>query len=134
MSLYISSTSNEPVQSCGYLSSFKRTAVALLSFSGATVISLSRIYLSYHTPRQVLAGTLAGTVLAVSWFCATSYMRQCKVKIAGATPWQWILRVGSLIYVKDMCLDVDLVEHGYNLWKADQGEVEVQKYGKNKVN
>ncbi|KAF8427318.1 hypothetical protein EV426DRAFT_589525 [Tirmania nivea] len=119
---------------CGHLSPLKRTAVVLLSFSGATAISLSRIYLSYHTPKQVLAGTLAGTVLAVSWFCATSYMRQWKVKIVERTPWQWILWVGSLIYAKDMCLDVDLVEHGYDLWKAGQGEVEVQKDGKNKVN
>jgi len=44
-----------------------------------------------------------------------------------------MLWVGSLIYAKDMCLDVDLVEHGYDLWEAGRGEVEVQKDGKNKV-
>lgn len=108
--------------------------MAFLSFSGAIAISLSRIYLSYHTPRQVLAGTLAGTVLAVFWFCATSYIRQCNVKIAERTLWQWILWVGSLVYAKDMCLNVDLVEYGYDLWKAGQGEIEVQKDSKKKLN
>lgn len=116
---------------CSHLSSFKRTVVPLLSFSGAAAISLSRIYLSYHTPKQVLAGSVAGTILAIFWFSATSFLRYSNVKIADKTPWEWILWVGSLIYVKDMCLDVDLVEQDYNLWKA---QAEVHKDGKNKVN
>ena len=116
---------------CGHLSSFKRTVIPLLSLIGATAVSSSRLYLSYHTPRQVFAGTFVGTILAIFWFSATSFLRHCDIKIADKTPWQWILWIGSLIYVKDMCLDVDLVEQGYNLWKA---QAEAQKDGKNKVN
>ena len=121
------------VISCNHLPSFKRAAVTILSLSGAAAISLSRIYLSYHTPKQVLAGTITGTVLATFWFYTTSYLRCCSIKMADKTPWQWIMWAGSLIWVKDMCLDVDLVEHDYNSWKASHGAMGIQKDGKSKV-
>ncbi|KAK4580248.1 hypothetical protein LTR86_000451 [Recurvomyces mirabilis] len=46
---------------------------------GAAAVAQSRIYLSYHTPRQVYAGVLAGVVCAVGWFVVTSAARHSGV-------------------------------------------------------
>ena len=112
---------------CNHFPLLKRVAVTILSFSGASAISLSRIYLSYHTPKQVLAGNIAGAGLAIFWFCTTSYLRRCDIRMVDRTPWQWIMWAGSFIWMKDMCLDVDLVEHDYNIWKT-HSQVGMQKY------
>ncbi|XP_033643543.1 dolichyldiphosphatase 1-like [Asterias rubens] len=34
----------------------------------ALIVSFSRVYLAYHTVRQVVCGALLGTILAVPWF------------------------------------------------------------------
>ncbi|XP_072176724.1 dolichyldiphosphatase 1-like [Diadema setosum] len=41
--------------------------VAMLAF----LVSFSRVYLMYHTPRQVVCGALLGVILAVPWFIIT---------------------------------------------------------------
>jgi len=112
---------------CNHFPLLKRVAVTILSFSGASAISLSRIYLSYHTPKQVLAGNIIGAGLAIFWFCTTSYLRRCDIRMVDRTPWQWIMWAGSFIWMKDMCLDVDLVQHDYNIWKT-HSQVGMQKY------
>lgn len=54
---------------------WQRAALAVLSICSAAAVAQSRIYLSYHTPRQVYAGAGAGVSCAISWFVATSIAR-----------------------------------------------------------
>ncbi|KAF8477059.1 tryptophan synthase beta subunit-like PLP-dependent enzyme [Kalaharituber pfeilii] len=115
-----------------HLPLIKRTFISLLSLTLATLIALSRIYLSYHTPRQVLFGALAGIFLAILWFIATSLLRTLPIKIFERTPWEWLMWAGSFVWVKDMCLEIDLVEHDYGVWKGIERRREAN--AKNKVN
>src|SRR5689334_15028026 len=51
----------------------------LLSFAAivsAAAVAFSRIYLSYHTPKQVLVGCAAGAIFALTWFAFTTFLRR----------------------------------------------------------
>ncbi|KAI5806636.1 phosphatidic acid phosphatase type 2/haloperoxidase [Peziza echinospora] len=100
-----------------HLSPTKSLAISSISLLSAAAICASRIYLSYHTPKQVLAGIVAGVVIAVAWFCVTSFLRHHPDKYWGRSMWEWIMYFGSFVWVKDMCLEVDLVEHDWHAWR-----------------
>jgi dolichyldiphosphatase len=55
---------------------FQRFLLSVLALVSAAAVAVSRIYLSYHTPKQVLVGCLAGAVCAVVWFAFTTYLRR----------------------------------------------------------
>lgn len=51
----------------------------LLSFVAclcAAAVVVSRVYLNYHTLKQVLAGCAAGAFSAIAWFLLTAYFRR----------------------------------------------------------
>jgi dolichyldiphosphatase len=54
---------------------WQRLALAVLSAICAGAVAQSRIYLNYHTPRQVYAGVAAGAMCAIGWFVVTSAAR-----------------------------------------------------------
>lgn len=85
-----------------------RTALAVGSFVGASAVAWSRIYLNYHTQRQVLAGFAAGVVCAVSWFCITSYLRT-----SGWLDWALDLEVSRKLRIRDLVVNEDLAEAGW---------------------
>jgi dolichyldiphosphatase len=58
----------KPTPSHTPLSMAARMGFSALALSNAALVAWSRIYLSYHTPKQVLVGCLAGVVSAVGWF------------------------------------------------------------------
>nr|AEH41552.1 PAP2 domain-containing protein [Endocarpon pusillum] len=39
----------------------------------AAAVAVSRLYLNYHTPKQVMVGCAAGALSAVAWFLVTTY-------------------------------------------------------------
>lgn len=55
---------------------WQRLALALLSIACAAAVAQSRIYLNYHTPKQVYVGVTAGVVCAIGWFFVTSFARR----------------------------------------------------------
>jgi len=59
---------------------WQRLSLALLSMVSAGAVAQSRVYLYYHTPRQVYVGLLAGVLCAVAWFAVTSAARH----------WRWV--------------------------------------------
>ncbi|KAI4136237.1 MAG: hypothetical protein LQ340_008136, partial [Diploschistes diacapsis] len=73
----------------------------------AAVVAASRVYLDYHTPRQVLVGCSAGWISAVLWFAATSWLRR-----AGWLEWGLETGVCRALRVRDLCTEEDLVEAG----------------------
>jgi dolichyldiphosphatase len=72
----------------------------------------SRVYLNYHTPKQVIAGCAAGAFCAVGWFIVTTYLRR--------SGWlEWFLETGLARYVRmrDLVVTEDLVDAGWARWE-----------------
>lgn len=95
-----------------------RYGLSTLALTAAICISLSRVYLSYHTPKQVLAGTSVGVLLGITWYLFTGFVRSTPLRFAGRRVWEWVMWFGGFLWAKDMCLDVDLVEHDWNVWNS----------------
>ncbi|RHZ73386.1 hypothetical protein CDV55_108971 [Aspergillus turcosus] len=66
-----------------------RVAVAAGVCLVAGAVATSRIYLNYHTPKQVLAGCAAGVLCAISWYVITSFLRTKGQDLAEAGWQQW---------------------------------------------
>jgi dolichyldiphosphatase len=78
----------------------------------AGAVAASRIYLSYHTPKQVIVGCTTGVAFALAWFAFTTYLRR-----AGWIDWAletWVLR---LLRVRDLVIQEDLVDSGWARWE-----------------
>ncbi|KAA6407174.1 MAG: Acid phosphatase Vanadium-dependent haloperoxidase [Lasallia pustulata] len=65
-----------------------RALLSVLSLLGASLVSVSRIYLNYHTPKQVLVGCAAGALSAVAWFLVTEGARRWG-GWSGVWSWGW---------------------------------------------
>ncbi|KAJ5887653.1 hypothetical protein N7495_007694 [Penicillium taxi] len=79
----------------------------------ASGVAASRVYLSYHTSRQVFAGCSAGVVCAFGWFAITGLLRR----------WGWIdwaidLTVVRLLRIRDLVVSEDLAEAGWQRWET----------------
>lgn len=89
-----------------------RLLLSLLAIAGAGAVAVSRIYLSYHTPKQVAVGCAAGAVFALAWFMFTTYLRR-----AGWIEWgleTWLCRA---LRVRDLVIQEDLVDSGWARWE-----------------
>ena len=89
----------------------QRLGLSLITVVLATSVALSRIYLDYHTPTQVLVGCGAGALSAVGWFVVTSVLRR-----EGWVAWvvdSWAGKVGRW---RDLVVEEDLAEAGWRRW------------------
>ncbi|KAJ9217046.1 hypothetical protein DTO166G4_1506 [Paecilomyces variotii] len=91
----------------------ERLIISVLACIGATSVSVSRIYLNYHTPKQVLAGCAAGVVYAIFWYCFTAYLRH-----AGWVDWALDTELAGLLRLRDLVVSEDLIEVGWRQWEA----------------
>ncbi|OQE21625.1 hypothetical protein PENSTE_c011G07911 [Penicillium steckii] len=90
-----------------------RGALTIGLCASAVAVSASRIYLNYHTPRQVLAGCGAGFVCACGWFVITGLLRRL-----GWIDWAADLTVSRLLRVRDLLVNEDLAEAGWQRWET----------------
>lgn len=98
------------------ISSYLVQAILALGLCvGAAGVAISRIYLNYHTPKQVLAGCAAGTVLAFAWFFVTGYLRTY-----GWIDWALDFPVAQFCRIRDLVVSQDLAEAGWQQWKVKQ--------------
>lgn len=97
------------------LSMGSRIGLSGLAIAGAGLVAWSRIYLSYHTPKQVLVGCLAGVICAVGWFSFTAVLRQYGVLA-------WILEQPAvrLFRMRDLVVGEDLVQAGWEKWEEQK--------------
>lgn len=107
------------------LGTLLRAFVTLALLAVAAGVSVSRIYLNYHTSRQVLAGCGAGLVCAFGWFTITGLLRR----------WGWIdwaveLTVSRLLRVRDLVVIEDLAESGWQRWEALRSKRRQKSKGK----
>ncbi|KAI9375860.1 phosphatidic acid phosphatase type 2/haloperoxidase [Aspergillus egyptiacus] len=80
---------------------------------GAIAVAVSRIYLTYHTTRQVLAGWLVGVGFALVWFQFTSILRNY-----GWIDWALDHSIARFLRLRDLVVNEDLAEAGWQRWEA----------------
>ena len=77
----------------------------------ASVVSVSRIYLNYHTVSQVLVGCTSGAASAVVWFALTSWVRR-----KGYIDYLLKRKEVEMLRFKDLVVEEDLAEAGWERW------------------
>lgn len=90
----------------------ERLFVSILACVCALIVAASRVYLSYHTPRQVWIGFTAGLAFATVWFFLTTYLRS-----AGWLDWALNLQVSRELRFRDLILTEDLQDAGWGRWE-----------------
>lgn len=89
-----------------------RILLSMLALCSAASVAWSRIYLNYHTEKQVLVGCAAGALSAVLWFLATTILRQTGLL-------QWILGTPIVRHfrMRDLVVEEDLCQAGWEKWE-----------------
>lgn len=81
----------------------------------AAAVAWSRIYLNYHTQKQVLVGSAAGTASAIAWFLLTTAFRR-----SGCLAWGIEHPVARFFRVRDLIVEEDLSQAGWEKWDDKQ--------------
>jgi dolichyldiphosphatase len=95
-----------------------RVVVSGVALVLAGLVAWSRIYLGYHTEKQVLAGCLAGAVSAVGWFGVTYVARQ-----TGLLAWALELPYARWFRLRDLVVEEDLCQAGWEKWESKKVQV-----------
>lgn len=91
------------------------------------MVCVSRIYLRYHTTRQVLAGTGAGALLGLAWYITVIVLRHI-----GVVDWVLQWRLVEILWFKDG--DIGSLEHDlYEEWVGWRAQRNKEKVAKEKV-
>ncbi|EFY93279.1 hypothetical protein J3459_013553 [Metarhizium acridum] len=93
-------------------SMLERVGISLLAAAVAAATAWSRIYLNYHTPRQVIVGSVAGVLIALGWFAVTAVARQ-----TGLLAWGLELPIAKLLRVRDLIVSEDVCQAGWEKWE-----------------
>ena len=95
------------------MSRTERAAWSALALVLAAAVAWSRIYLKYHTPRQVAVGCVAGALSAVAWFAVTEVVRR-----SGWLAWAIDLPPARWLRIRDLAVDEDPCQAGWEKWVA----------------
>jgi len=91
---------------------WQRLLLSSLAIVGAGTVAQSRIYLNYHTPKQVWVGCAAGAVCAVAWFVVVAVLRQM-----GWVEWALESDVTRMFRMRDLVVTEDLPDAGWARWE-----------------
>ncbi|KAE8443376.1 hypothetical protein EG329_001934 [Mollisiaceae sp. DMI_Dod_QoI] len=117
----------KPTPSHTPLSLATRVVLSVLALANAALVAWSRTYLSYHTPKQVLVGCAAGAISAISWFLITTIVRQI-----GLLSWFLDQYPTRLFRIRDLVVEEDLCQSGWEKWEAKRISEQRAKSGKNR--
>jgi dolichyldiphosphatase len=96
-----------------------RIAQSLVVIFGASLVCISRIYLRYHTTRQVLFGTVFGIFFGLVW-----YIMNIILRATGFVEWVLHLQVMEMLWFKDG--DIGSLEHDLHEewieWRQEQNK------------
>lgn len=107
------------------LSLVARIGLSGLALLNAGLVAWSRTYLSYHTPKQVWVGIIAGSVSAISWFLITTVVRQI-----GLLSWFMEQYPTRLFRIRDLVVEEDLCQSGWEKWEAKRISDQKARNGK----
>lgn len=100
----------------------ERLLLSSLAICGAASVAASRIYLSYHTPKQVNVGVAAGAIFAIAWFIFTSLLRS-----SGWLEWSLETGLARLVRLRDLITTEDLQDSGWGRWEARRRMLKTRK-------
>ncbi|KAL7625022.1 hypothetical protein AAE478_004236 [Parahypoxylon ruwenzoriense] len=100
----------------------ERVFWSIVGLGMATAVAWSRVYLNYHTERQVLVGAAAGTVSAVGWFVVTAVVRR-----SGWLDWALDTPVAKWFRVRDLVVEEDLCQAGWEKWDDKMTALKTKK-------
>ena len=89
----------------------QRLLLSILALLCAGAVAVSRVYLNYHTPKQVLAGSAAGAISALAWFMVTAWLRR-----SGWVEYGLETGVARMLRLRDLVVEEDLAEAGWRRW------------------
>ena len=95
----------------------QRILVSAAALVVAALVSWSRVYLGYHTVRQVQAGCAAGAVCGVAWFAVTYLLREM-----GMLAWALEMPLARWFRVRDLVVAEDLCQAGWEKWEVRRRE------------
>jgi dolichyldiphosphatase len=90
----------------------QRLALSASSVAVAAAVAWSRVYLGYHTPRQVWAGCAVGALSAVGWFAVTAVVRQ-----SGWLAWALDNPISRALRIRDLIVEEDICQAGWEKWE-----------------
>lgn len=90
-----------------------RLVASALALAVAGAVAASRIYLSYHTTRQVMAGLAAGTTCALAWFVLTAAARS-----SGMLYRVLVSPLGRMLLLRDLVVEEDPCWAGWERWEG----------------
>jgi dolichyldiphosphatase len=90
----------------------QRVVVSAGALLVAALVAWSRVYLGYHSVRQVLAGCAAGAGCAVAWFAVTYLMREM-----GLLAWALDMPLARWFRMRDLVVVEDLCQAGWEKWE-----------------
>lgn len=95
----------------------ERAIASVFVLGVAVAVAWSRIYLGYHTPKQVAVGFVAGALSAGVWFAATHVVRQ-----TGLLHWALGSPPARGFRLRDLVVSEDLAQAGWEKWeKREEG-------------
>ena len=104
-----------------------RVLQSVVVLCGASLVCMSRIYLRYHTTRQVLAGAGTGGFLGLAWYITVIVLRS-----TGLVDWVLHWRVVEMLWFKDG--DIGSLEHDlYEEWMEWRAQRSRDKESSSKV-
>jgi dolichyldiphosphatase len=90
----------------------ERLFLSFIGCLGAVAMAVSRVYLNYHTPKQVMVGVAAGAIFAVVWFVFTELLRRY-----GWTDWALNTWISRRMRFRDLILTEDIQDAGWVRWE-----------------
>ncbi|PQE21546.1 PAP2 domain protein [Rutstroemia sp. NJR-2017a WRK4] len=115
----------KPTPSHTPLTLVARVGLSGLALLSAGLVAWSRIYLNYHTPKQVMVGCGAGVASAIAWFVVTTAVRR-----SGLLTWILDLPATRLFRMRDLVVEEDLCQAGWEKWEAKQTQRQISPNGK----
>ncbi|KAL2023892.1 hypothetical protein VTK56DRAFT_669 [Thermocarpiscus australiensis] len=88
----------------------------------AALVAWSRVYLGYHTVRQVLVGCAAGAASAGGWFAVTWMLRE-----TGLLAWALELPLARWFRVRDLVVGEDLCQAGWEKWERRRRQAVLER-------
>ncbi|KAI6782926.1 dolichyldiphosphatase [Emericellopsis cladophorae] len=104
----------------------ERGLVSLAGLIMAALVAWSRVYLGYHTGRQVVVGCGAGAGSAVVWFVFVGLLRS-----GGWLKWALAHPLARRARARDLIMEEDMVQAGWEKWDARQ-QAELKASGEKK--
>jgi len=93
----------------------QRIWISFLLLLVAAAVAESRIYLNYHTPKQVLVGVIAGTTCAIGWFSVIQYLRW-----SGRFDRFLDSSAAQSIKIRDLTINEHFIDAGWDRWQSQQ--------------